>query len=61
MLPASIGNRVWDDLNANGLQDPQEPGLAGVQVTLLDSQGNALGTRTTAADGSYSFAGVAEG
>jgi len=27
-----IGNRVWNDLNANGIQDANEPGIAGVTV-----------------------------
>ncbi|MDV7398392.1 SdrD B-like domain-containing protein, partial [Arthrospira platensis SPKY1] len=38
----SIGQFVWEDLNANGLQDPDEPGIAGVTVRLLDSNGNFL-------------------
>ncbi|MEZ4909126.1 MAG: SdrD B-like domain-containing protein, partial [Saprospiraceae bacterium] len=33
-LPASIGNFVWEDLNANGIQDSGEPGVAGVGVIL---------------------------
>ncbi len=32
--PASIGDFVWEDLNANGTQDPGEPGLNGVRVNL---------------------------
>ena len=32
--PAGLGNYVWRDLNANGIQDVGEPGLAGVEVTL---------------------------
>lgn len=31
---ASIGNRVWFDLDADGIQDPGEGGLAGVDVTV---------------------------
>ncbi len=33
--PASIGNFVWDDLNGNGIQDAGEPGIDGVEVTLM--------------------------
>ncbi|WP_241988934.1 SdrD B-like domain-containing protein [Leucobacter luti] len=29
-----IGNRVWDDRNRNGLQDADEPGIAGQQLAL---------------------------
>ena len=32
--PAGLGNFVWDDLNANGIQDAGEPGMADVVVTL---------------------------
>lgn len=31
---SSIGNFVWEDINRNGLQDDNEPGLADVVVTL---------------------------
>jgi uncharacterized repeat protein (TIGR01451 family) len=60
-LPASVGGVVYDDLNGNGTQDPGEPGIGGVTVALLDSLGAAVGTRTTAADGSYSFTGLTPG
>ncbi|NJL75261.1 MAG: hypothetical protein HC892_09770 [Saprospiraceae bacterium] len=33
--PASVGNYVWEDTNANGLQDDGETGINGVQVTLM--------------------------
>ena len=38
-----IGNRVWNDLNANGRQDADEPGIANVTVVL----------RSPGADGIY--------
>ena len=31
---ATIGNRVWDDLNQNGIQDFNEPGIAGQELYL---------------------------
>jgi hypothetical protein len=34
-LPATLGDRVWNDLNRNGLQESGEPGLPGVRVDLL--------------------------
>ncbi len=34
---AAIGDFVWDDENANGLQDSGETGIAGITVNLLDS------------------------
>lgn len=67
--PISIGDRVWLDTNANGLQDDGEPGLQGATVTLLrgvdgtlienpysDAYKQALVAQVvTGADGSYKF------
>ncbi|MFM8374114.1 MAG: SdrD B-like domain-containing protein, partial [Bacteroidota bacterium] len=53
---AAIGNRVWEDYSANGVQDAGEPGLAGVSVALSGTTGNGTSvsrTAVTAADGSY--------
>ncbi|MCB0079375.1 MAG: hypothetical protein KDE47_00520, partial [Caldilineaceae bacterium] len=52
--PIEIGNRVWDDLNGNGTQDPGEPGLNGLTVTLQTPTGSS--TTTTSGDGNYYFA-----
>jgi hypothetical protein len=56
--PASIGNFVWEDKDADGEQDPGEPGIQGVEVSLtgVDGQGNPVNlTTTTDIDGSYLF------
>jgi hypothetical protein len=55
MAPAEIGNRVWIDSNLDGLQDPGEPGVAGVTVRLYDAEGTLLGTTITDAFGRYYF------
>jgi len=39
---SQIGDRVWHDLNANGVQDFNEPGLAGVPISLLSCSGQAV-------------------
>jgi len=52
---AQIGNRVWKDLNLNGLQDEGEPGVDGIEVRLLDGGKNVLETTTTANGGLYLF------
>ncbi len=40
-----IANRVWSDVNANGLQDPTEPGIPSVTVQLYErGPDNAFGT-----------------
>ncbi|TWI69502.1 SdrD B-like protein [Pseudoduganella lurida] len=53
--PAHIGDTVWEDGNANGIQDSGEAGIAGVTVTLRDTAGNAVATTTTDAAGHYGF------
>ena len=59
---ASLGDRVWNDLNQNGLQDPNEFGVAGVEVTLYGSDGvTALGNQLTDAFGNYMFTGLTAG
>jgi SdrD B-like domain/Bacterial Ig domain len=61
--PASpaLGGRVWIDLNANGIRDGGESGLAGITVTLLDAAGLVVATTTTRFDGTYAFEAVAPG
>ncbi|NJN16429.1 MAG: DUF11 domain-containing protein [Oscillochloris sp.] len=70
--PASLGDRVWHDQNANGVQDTGEPGISGVTVSLLDGSGNPIdgdgGTPgvqavTTITDGSgiYTFTNLTPG
>ncbi len=62
---ASLGDFVWLDGNRNGIQDPGEPGLAGVTVRLYaadgltaitkDAFGKPITPIVTAADGKYEF------
>lgn len=53
--PLEIGNRVWADNNDNGVQDPGEPPLAGVVVTLHDATGAQIAQTVTDANGHYLF------
>lgn len=61
-----IGNRVWQDSNGNGIQDPGEAPLAGVKVELF-AQGEdvnsatPLATALTDADGYYVFSSDSRG
>ncbi len=60
----SLSGFVYNDLNHNGVKDPQESGIAGVVITLTgtDSANNPVNlTQTTAADGSYRFANLLPG
>lgn len=50
-----VGNRVWFDGDADGLQDPAEQPLDGVAVELIDSSGSVRATTTTDSAGSYYF------
>ena len=60
VAPASIGDRVWDDVNANG-SDDGEPGIANVTVILTDADGVEVARTTTDANGNYRFAGLIPG
>ncbi|RAI78781.1 hypothetical protein BFS35_013625 [Macrococcoides goetzii] len=56
----TIGDRVWIDTNANGLQDAGEVGLAGATVALVKPDGTII-TTVTDANGHYEFTGLAAG
>ena len=51
----SLGDRVWLDANANGVQDSGETGINGATVELLDGAGHLLATAVTSGDGNYTF------
>ena len=63
---ASIGDRAWNDTDADGVQDVGETGKAGVTVELYACVGDlpagaALATTLTDANGNYSFTGLLPG
>ncbi len=58
---AAIGDRVWIDADADGIQDAGEKGVANVSVTLRDANGNAVSTTFTDEDGNYRFDGLPPG
>jgi len=54
--PSAVGDRVWEDNNADGIQDPGEAGVGGVTVTLFQEDGTPMDmTTTTDDDGNYLF------
>jgi Carbohydrate esterase, sialic acid-specific acetylesterase/SdrD B-like domain/Secretion system C-terminal sorting domain len=65
----SIGNRVWNDLNRNGINEPDEPGIPGVSMVLWsDPDGDGIpdwqgfsGVRVTDENGYYKFSGLQPG
>jgi len=52
---AMLGDRVWHDLDMDGVQDDGEPGVAGVLVTLLNCDGQRITETHTNGDGVYRF------
>ena len=54
-----IGDRVWLDLDGDGVQDPAEPGIGGVDLALVDASGRRVATTTTSNGGTYRFSGLA--
>lgn len=59
VVTREIGDRVWHDVDGDGVQDPGEPGLAGVDLALLDASGRRRAVTTTSPDGHYRFSGLA--
>ncbi|MFN8016124.1 MAG: SdrD B-like domain-containing protein, partial [Acidimicrobiia bacterium] len=63
--PSSLGDRVWNDTNKDGIQTTGETGVSGVNVTLYINAcgvgGTAIATTTTDANGIYSFGNLAPG
>jgi hypothetical protein len=57
--PIEIGNRVFIDLNRDGIQDAQEPGVQLVEVVLY-RDGVPLATTTSDLDGNYYFTSLAD-
>ena len=56
----SLGDFVWQDTNANGIQDAGELGLEGVTVELQSCSGDFVASTTTDSMGAYRFENVAE-
>ncbi len=58
VAPIEIGNRLWVDLDKDGIQDANETGTTGLSsltVTLYQNATLLVGTTTVASDGTYYF------
>jgi len=50
-----LGNRIWQDLNGDGRQSPEEPGVGGVCVNLLGLEGELLQQTSSDSNGYFAF------
>jgi len=66
---AAIGDKIWQDMDADGVQDAGEPGISGATVHITDSvggavtdvSGNPLDAFTADANGHYLITGLRPG
>ena len=58
---ASLGNYVWEDKDADGIQEAGEPGIANVVVRLFNSAGIQVAFKVTDNSGYYLFANLVPG
>ena len=67
---STIGDRVWDDLDGDGVQDALEPGIANITVGLyrdltgngvIDGSDPLLATQATNTSGNYDFVDLIPG
>ncbi|HSD71621.1 MAG TPA: SdrD B-like domain-containing protein [Thermoanaerobaculia bacterium] len=63
LIPNAIGGIKFEDLNANGVRDPGEPGLAGFTIALNSTTPGAppVQSAVTDANGNFLFLNVAPG
>ena len=53
--PIEVYSFIWEDTNNDGIQDPNESGIANVNVSLYDINGNLQWIDSTDANGFFSF------
>ncbi|MEM7129539.1 MAG: SdrD B-like domain-containing protein [Chloroflexota bacterium] len=51
----SIAGFLWKDLDGNGMQEENEPGLEMVTISLLDNNQNLIAEQSTSDTGTFSF------
>ncbi len=59
--PNSMGDFVWYDVLANGIQDSLEYGIEGVEIQLFDSANNLMATTVSDIEGYYIFEDLPDG
>lgn len=58
---STLGDRVWKDVNGDGVQDAGEPGMTNVTVRLYDIASNEVAVTATDSTGAYRFDNLAAG
>jgi len=53
--PSSLGDKIWLDVNKNGIQDAGEAGITNMTVELYNCGNTLLSTKITDANGNYLF------
>jgi uncharacterized repeat protein (TIGR01451 family) len=61
VVHAAVGDRVWEDRDGDGIQDPGEPGVVAALVYLFDAGGSFVDVTFTNASGVYRFENVSGG
>ncbi|MFC6146225.1 SdrD B-like domain-containing protein [Corynebacterium nasicanis] len=59
--PGAVTGVIWNDANRDGVIDADEAGIPGIELELVDADGNPVATATTGPDGSYTFADIPAG
>ncbi len=57
----TVGDFVWNDLNGNGIQDDDEPGVSNVTISLYTCQGDFISQTNTNSNGNYLFSDLLAG
>jgi len=56
-----LSGTVWEDIDGDGIQDDDEPGIPNVIVRILDCDGNEISTQFTDESGLYNFNNILAG
>ncbi|WP_163831446.1 SdrD B-like domain-containing protein [Spartinivicinus ruber] len=58
----AIKDSIWNDKNANGIQEENEPGINGAAVQLLTCKSSKpVASTVTVLNGNYQFTGIKQG
>lgn len=58
---SSLGGKIWNDINGNGIQEDNETLIEGIEVNLLDENKNTIDVTETDAFGRYEFDNLNKG